>query len=96
MFHVVLRRSGPEWDPTRPMEEQADWPDHAAFMNGLVSGGFIVLGGPLSDEERVVLAVQCDSAEHVSAALGRDPWSDSHLRIESIDPWSIRLDARLP
>ena len=28
------------------------------------------------------------------ATLGRDPWSESHLRVESIDPWTIRLDGR--
>jgi len=54
MFLVVVRRSGPDWDPTRPLEEQSDWPAHASFMDGLVDSGFIVLGGPLADEERVV------------------------------------------
>ena len=29
----------------------------------------------------------------VRATLARDPWSDSHLRIDTIDPWTIRLDA---
>ena len=26
--------------------------------------------------------------------LARDPWHESHLRIESIDQWTIRLDGR--
>ena len=47
MFHVVLLRSGPHWDPGRPLEEQSGWAEHAAFMDGLVDDGFIVLGGPL-------------------------------------------------
>ena len=50
MFLVVLRRSGPQYDPSRPLEEQSGWPEHAAFMDGLVDSGFIVLGGPLADE----------------------------------------------
>jgi hypothetical protein len=26
--------------------------------------------------------------------LARDPWSDTHLVIDTIDPWTIRLDGR--
>ena len=94
MFHVILRRSGPEWDPGKPMEEQSRWDAHAAFMDDLVDRGFIVLGGPLSDEVRVVHAVEADSEDAIRAALATDPWSESHLLIDSIDPWTIRLDGR--
>ena len=94
MFHVILSRSGPEWDPSRPLEEQSGWPEHASFMNGLVDAGFIVLGGPLSDEHRVVHAVEAESEEAVRAMFARDPWSETHLRVEAIDPWAIRLDGR--
>jgi uncharacterized protein YciI len=94
MFHVVLRRSGPEWDSSRPLEEQSGWPAHASFMNGLVDDGFIVLGGPLSDEHRVVHAVEAESEEAVRATLARDPWSETHLQIDTIEPWTIRLDGR--
>src|SRR6266536_3537260 len=54
MFLVVLLRSGPQWDPSRPLEEQSDWPAHASFMDGLVDAGFIVLCGPLAGGERPV------------------------------------------
>jgi uncharacterized protein YciI len=94
MFLVVLRRSGPEWDASRPLEQQSDWSAHASFMNGLVDAGFIVLGGPLDDEVRVVHAVEAESADAVRATLAADPWSETHLRIETIDPWTIRLDGR--
>jgi uncharacterized protein YciI len=94
MFHVVLRRSGPQWKPSRPLEEQSDWAAHAAFMDGLVDSGFIVLGGPLADEERVVHAVEAESEAAVRATLARDPWSETHLRVDAIEPWTIRLDGR--
>jgi uncharacterized protein YciI len=93
-FHVVLRRSGPRWDPSRPLEEQSDWPAHASFMDGLVDQGFIVLGGPLADEHRVVHVVEADSEDEIRATFARDPWSESHLQIDTIDPWTIRLDGR--
>ena len=94
-FFVVVRRSGPEWDPAKPLEEQSGWREHAEFMDGLVDRGFVVLGGPLADEERVVLAVEAESEDKVRAALAADPWSETHLRVDSIDRWTIRLDGRL-
>jgi hypothetical protein len=94
MFLVVLRRSGPAWDPSRPMEEQSDWEAHASFMDGLVDDGFIVLGGPLSDEVRVAHAVESESEDAIRATFARDPWSETHLRVESVEPWTIRLDGR--
>lgn len=94
MFLVQLRRSGPEWDAARPMEEQSGWDEHAAFMDALVVEGFLVLGGPLADEHRVVHAVEAASEDAVRARLARDPWSGSHLQVQSIDAWTIRLDGR--
>ena len=94
MFLLILRRSGPQWDASRSMEEQADWLAHASFMDGLVDDGFLVLGGPLSDEVRVAHAVEAESEEAIRATLARDPWSETHLVIDSIEPWTIRLDGR--
>jgi hypothetical protein len=94
MFLVVLCRSGPQWDPSLPLEEQSGWDEHAAFMDGLVEDGFIVLGGPLGDEHRVVHVVQAESEDEIRATLVRDPWSETHLRVDTIDPWTIRLDGR--
>ena len=94
MFLLVLRQSGPEFDRSRPLEEQSGWSEHAAFMDGLVKDGFIVLGGPLADEGRVAHAVEADSPQAVRETLARDPWSETHLRVDTIEPWTIRLDAR--
>jgi uncharacterized protein YciI len=93
-FLVIERRSGPKWDHSLPMEQQSDWPAHAAFMDQLVERGFIVLGGPLSDERRVVLAVEAESEDAIRTTLARDPWIDTHLVIDTIERWTIRLDGR--
>ena len=66
LFHVIVTRSGPEWDRSKPLE----------------------------DEYRVAHAVEAESPEAIRATLANDPWSDSHLVIESIDAWTIRLDGR--
>jgi hypothetical protein len=91
MFLVVLRRSGPEYDHSKPLEQQSGWEQHAAFMDGLVDDGFIVLGGVLADELRTAHAVEAASEEEIRERLAQDPWSGSHLVVDSIDGWTIRL-----
>jgi uncharacterized protein YciI len=94
LWFVVERRSGPEWDASLPLEGQSGWDAHAAFMDGLVDTGFVVLGGPLEDEHRVILVIEAESEADVRATLARDPWSESHLVVASVDRWTIRLDGR--
>jgi hypothetical protein len=94
MFLVTVRRSGPQYQRGKPLEEQSGWEAHAQFMDGLVEQGFIVLGGPLADEERVAHAIEAADEEQVRATLALDPWSGSHLNVESVEPWTVRLDGR--
>ena len=94
MYLVVVTRSGPEWNPSAPLEEQSDCDAHASFMDGLAEAGFIVLGGPLADEHRVVHAVEAESEDEIRRTLAGDPWSGTHLEIDAIEPWTIRLDGR--
>jgi hypothetical protein len=63
-------------------------------MDGLVSSGFVILGGPLADEHRVVLAVEAESEDAARATLALDPWHETHLVVDSVDAWTIRLDGR--
>ena len=92
MFHVVLGQSGPKWQPGKPLEEQTGWDEHAVFMDGLVEEGFILLGGPIPGGH-VVHVVDAESEEDVRAMFARDPWARTHLVVESVDAWTVRLDA---
>jgi hypothetical protein len=94
VFYVVQRRVGPEWEPSKPLEEQSGWDEHAAFMDELADRGFVVLGGPLADGVRVVLAIEASSGEEVRSTLARDPWAGTHLVVDAVEPWTIRLDGR--
>ena len=95
MFLVVLRRSGPEWDRSQPLEEQSDWPANASFMDGLVDEGFVVLGGPIGDGdgENTLLVIEAADEEAIRARLAADPWANDLLTIASIRPWSVWLRA---
>ena len=93
-FLVIVHRTGPEWDGTRPLEGQSGWSEHAAFMDELVDSGFVVLGGPLADEHRVVLAAEAESDDAVRRTLAADPWHGSHLVVDTVELWTVRLDSR--
>ncbi|HEX3237127.1 MAG TPA: YciI family protein [Gaiellaceae bacterium] len=93
MFHVILCQAGPEFDSAQPLEEQSGWEEHAAYMDSLVEDGYLVLGGPLPGG-RVAHAMEAESEGELRAIWSRDPWYESHLVLESIEPWEIRLDSR--
>jgi hypothetical protein len=63
-------------------------------MDGLVDAGFVVLGGPLADGQRVILAIEAAGEDEVRDTLARDPWSGTHLVVDTVDVWTIRLDGR--
>jgi hypothetical protein len=38
--------------------------------------------------------MEAESEEELRAIGSRDPWHESHLILESIEPWEIPLDSR--
>jgi uncharacterized protein YciI len=92
---VVIEVSGPNWDSSRARREQDGWDEHAAFMDALVDDGFVVLGGPLGEGERVMVVVEEEDEDEVRRRFAQDPWLPAGiLEIASIEPWTIWLDAR--
>jgi uncharacterized protein YciI len=89
---AVVRRRGRAWDHSRGMREQDAWPKHADFMEGLAEDGFVVLGGPLGDGERILLIVEAESVPAIHDRLAADPWTPMGLlRVESVEPWEVLL-----
>lgn len=89
---AVIRTRGSAWQPSLPLEQQAGWEGHAAFMNSLVSEGFVLLGGPLEGTSDVLLIVRADSPDEITRRLQADPWTPNGLlRTAQITPWTLRL-----
>jgi uncharacterized protein YciI len=96
-YQLVTRVKGAAWDHSMPMREQSEWPAHADFMDSLAQAGFIVLGGPIGDDERFVMV--CDAPDEATARsrFGDDPWVPlGLLEIASVEPWTILLEAPTP
>jgi uncharacterized protein YciI len=94
IFAVTLVH-GPNRDASRPIREQQAWDQHAAFMDGLVAEGMIILGGPLGDGEQTLHAVEAADEREFETRLGEDPWASMGLlQIGSVQPWALWLDGR--
>ncbi len=86
---------GPAWDRSRARREQDGWAEHAAFMDELVAGGRVILGGPVGDGTDVLLAVEATDEDELRAAFATDPWhADGTLAFGRIQPWQLFLDFR--
>ena len=89
---VVIRRRGPAWNASTPLESQKDWDSHASFMDALEEEGFVVLGGPLEGTSDALLVVRANSQDEIVSRLSADPWSATDLlRTAQISPWTLRL-----
>jgi hypothetical protein len=89
---VVLRSRGPAWDETRPLEGQAEWAAHAAFMDRLFEQRFAVLVGPLEGTRDALIVVRAASPAEIDERLASDPWTISGLLVtRQISPWQLRL-----
>ena len=89
---AVLRSRGPAWDDSQPLEGQADWGAHAAFMNGLFEQRIAALVGPLEGTRDALLIVRASDAAEIHARLASDPWTISRLLVtKQVSPWHLRL-----
>ena len=75
------------------MREQADWEEHAHFMDELVDAGFLLLGGPLEGGRETLHIIKAESEDAIRERLAQDPWAvTGMLTLASIERWTILLD----
>lgn len=95
MYYVVTLEQGEHWDARFPMRQQQHWEEHAALMDAFVDEGFILLGGPLDGEERILLVINAESRQAIETRFVTDPWIATGIRrIASVERWEILLAAR--
>jgi uncharacterized protein YciI len=90
LYAIWRRRSG-DWAEGQPIEAQAEWPEHAAFMMAGAADGRVVLAGPL-DDKGALIVVRAESSAAVEDWLAGDPWTASGLLVtERIGRWHLRV-----
>ena len=89
---AVLRSRGPAWDDSKPLEGQASWAAHAAFMDALFDERFAALVGPLEGTRDALLILRASSVEEVAERLASDPWTTNGLLVtKQVSVWQLRL-----
>jgi uncharacterized protein len=92
---VTISSAGPDRDSSKGTREQPLWDEHAAFIDQLVAEGFILMGGPLVDEDGAILIVKAEDEKQVRDKLENDPWmKHGVLKLESVKRWEIYIDVR--
>jgi len=92
---VTISSPGPNRDLSKGTREQPLWDEHAAFIDQLVAEGFVLMGGPLVDEDGAMLIVNADDEDEVREKLKNDPWmKHGVLKLESVKRWQIFIDVR--
>ena len=89
---AVIRARGPAWNASLPLERQAEWDAHAAFMEALAADGFIAVGGPLEGTPDTLLVARAADEAEITTRLAGDPWTRNGLLVVTrVCPWQIRL-----
>ena len=72
--------------PFSQIRDQEAWNEHAAFMDGLVNDGFVMLGGPIGAGERALHVVEAADEDEIRMRLEEDTWASMGLlRIGTIE-----------
>jgi uncharacterized protein YciI len=92
-YYLAISAAGPNRDLGKGAREQAYWDEHAAFIDGLVDAGFMVMGGPMVDEGGAMIIVRAKSEDNVRERLRADPWYvHGVLQLERVRRWEIFVD----
>jgi uncharacterized protein YciI len=93
LFAVTLIK-GAGWDASKLMRSQAHWTEHAALMDQFVTDGFIILGGPVGDnEDKALLVINAKDENEIYSAFADDPWILRQIReFGEIQRWTILLE----
>jgi uncharacterized protein YciI len=90
---IVRFRAGPTWEPGAPVREQPGWDAHAAFVDGLVARGTLVMGGPYSDNSGTMMLLEGVDAAEAERILADDPFIENGVfLLDEIREWTIFVD----
>ena len=92
---VVLLRPGAQWNPDKPVREQAYWDEHARFVDALFDAGQVIMAGPFADGSGSMVIMAVESVEAARTIFQDDPWAHHDILLAGeVKEWTIFLDAR--
>jgi uncharacterized protein YciI len=95
---AVTTAKGENWDRARDIRAQPFFDQHAAFVDGLVERGVIIIGGPIAsddDDDIALMAVEAADESSLRSIFDADPWIVHRVfRIKDMRAWTLWLDGR--
>jgi uncharacterized protein YciI len=89
---VVRFRAGPTW-ASGSVREQPGWAEHAAFVDGLVESGAMVMGGPFADNSGSLVLLEGVDAAEARRLLADDPFLHNGVfELVEIRAWNVFVD----
>src|SRR3712207_4006010 len=94
---VVLRKTGPAWDATKPARQQLYWDEHAGYIDRLYEAGKIMLAGPFPDGSGALLVVRTETEQEARTMFDGDIWVEKDmLDCGEIRRWQMFLNGFPP
>jgi uncharacterized protein YciI len=93
---AVFLKPGGNWDHSKGVREQANWDEHARFIDDLFARGVILMVGPFTPEGSGALAIlNVETAAEARAIYARDPWAHQQILVTAdAREWTIFLDGQ--
>jgi uncharacterized protein YciI len=93
---ALIMKPGPNWNHDKGVREQAEWDEHARFVDDLFDRGLIMLAGPFVPEGTGALVIlNVETTEEARALYANDPWAHRGiLSIAEAIAWTIFLEKR--
>jgi hypothetical protein len=92
---AIFQRHGSQWNPDKPVREQALWDEHARFVDELFEDGKVVLAGPFADDSGALVILSVESVDEARSIFQNDPWAQEDIQVAGdIKEWTIFLDGR--
>jgi len=89
---LVQFRAGPTWRGGSILD-QPGWDEHAAFIDALVEGGVMVMGGPFADASGSVIVLENVDEEQAREAVAGDPFlANGVFELEDVRLWNVFVD----
>ena len=93
VVRVVVRwKAGPTWT-SGAVDEQPDWDEHAAYVDGLVERGIFVMGGPLADQSGSLSLFENVTEQEARELIAEDPFVvNGVFELEEVRAWNVFVD----
>ena len=93
---LVRFRAGPTWR-SGPPEDQPDWGAHAAFVDGLVARGTMVMGGPFADYSGSLILLENVTEDEARELVAADPFiANGVFVLEDVRASNVYVDELTP